>query len=62
MECDIAVSMLDDLEDKHISVESIVIDDHKITRARKEVKESLKKSIYANHAKTYFINKLCDLQ
>lgn len=45
MECDITVSMLNDLEDKHISVESIEIDDDKttITRASKGVKESLKK-------------------
>lgn len=45
MECAIAVSMLNDLEDKHISVESIEIDDDKttITTARKEVKESLRK-------------------
>uniref|UniRef100_A0A8W8NWZ5 LIM zinc-binding domain-containing protein n=1 Tax=Magallana gigas TaxID=29159 RepID=A0A8W8NWZ5_MAGGI len=44
MECAIAVSMLNDLEDKHISVESIEIDDDKttITTARKEVKESLR--------------------
>lgn len=45
MECDIVVSMLNDFEDKYISVEFIEIDDDKmiIIRVSKEVKESLKK-------------------
>lgn len=34
MECDMAVSMLKDLEDKNISVETIVMDDDTTTIAR----------------------------
>ena len=64
MECDMAVSMLKDLEDKNISVETIVMDDDTTTiaRARKEVKASLKKKSDSNHAKKHFTNKLYGLQ
>lgn len=54
MECDMAVSMLKDLEDKNISVETIVMDDDTTTiaRARKGyVKASLKKKSDSNHGK-----------
>lgn len=59
MECDMAVSMLKDLDDKNISVETIVMDANTTTiaRARKEVKASLKKKSLSNHAQTNFTNK-----
>lgn len=64
MECDMAVSMLKDLEDKNNSVEIIAMDDDTTTiaRARKEMKASLKKKSYANHAQKHFTNKLYGLQ
>lgn len=58
MECHMAVSMLKDLKDKNISLETIVIDDDTTTiaRTRKEVKASLKKKSDSNQAKKHFTN------
>ncbi|XP_078321992.1 uncharacterized protein LOC111111798 isoform X2 [Crassostrea virginica] len=64
MECDMAVSMMKELQGKNINVESIVMDDDTTTlaRARKEVKAGLKKKSHANHAKKHFTNRLYALQ
>ncbi|XP_061170664.1 uncharacterized protein LOC133180103 [Saccostrea echinata] len=64
MECDMAVSMLKDLEAKNISIETIVMDDDTTTiaRARKGVKARLKKKSDADHAQKHFTNKLYGLQ
>lgn len=64
MECDMAVSMLKDLEDKNNSVEIIAMDDDTTTiaRVRKKVNASLKKKSYANHAQKHITNKLYGLQ
>lgn len=58
MECHMAVSMLKDLKDKNISLETIVIDydTTTIARTRKEMKASLKKKSDSNQAKKHFTN------